>query len=68
MLTLNSFIPSDQDQKIAEVPRGSERLRTALNPSAQQPPPSDQAVVAAIRNTADELSRVAGNQPGADCL
>jgi hypothetical protein len=64
-LTLSSFIPSDQDQKIATLKGASRNLGAALNPPKQQPAPSDQENVAAIQGAADALSRIAGNQKGA---
>ncbi|SDT55185.1 MMPL family transporter [Bradyrhizobium canariense] len=64
-LTLSSFIPSDQDQKIATLKAASRSLGTALNPAKQQPAPSDQETIAAIQGAADALSRITGNQKGA---
>jgi hopanoid biosynthesis associated RND transporter like protein HpnN len=63
-LTLSSFIPSDQDRKIAALKAASQKLGTALNPPKQQAAPSDQEVIAAIQNTADNLSKAAGNEKG----
>jgi hopanoid biosynthesis associated RND transporter like protein HpnN len=63
-LTLNSFIPADQEQKIAALKAASQRLGAALNPAEVVPAPSDQDVVAAIQNTADDLSKAAGTQAG----
>lgn len=64
-LTLSSFIPADQDQKIAALKAASQSLGAALNPAQQKPAPSDQEVIAAIQTTAGDLSKVAGNQTGA---
>jgi hypothetical protein len=63
-LTLSSFIPADQDQKIAALKEASQRLGTALNPAKVQPAPSDQEVIAALETTAEDLSRAAGNETG----
>jgi hopanoid biosynthesis associated RND transporter like protein HpnN len=63
-LTLSSFVPADQDQKIAALKGASERLGTALNPKEVQPAPSDQEVVAAIQGAAEDLSQAAGNETG----
>jgi uncharacterized protein len=60
-LTLSNFIPGDQDEKIAAIKSAAHGLGTALNPVRQQPAPSDNEVVAAIRKTAGDLSKVAGN-------
>ena len=63
-LTLSSFVPADQDPKIAALQAASQKLGSALNP-AKQPAPSDQEVIAAIRSTAAYLSKVAGDEKGA---
>jgi hopanoid biosynthesis associated RND transporter like protein HpnN len=63
-LTLSNFIPGDQDEKIAAIKSAAHGLGAALNPVRQQPAPSDNEVVAAIRKTAGDLSKVAGNAAG----
>jgi uncharacterized protein len=63
-LTLSSFIPADQDQKIAALRDASQRLGTALNPAKVQPAPSDQEIIAALQSTAEDLSKAAGNETG----
>jgi hopanoid biosynthesis associated RND transporter like protein HpnN len=63
-LTLSSFIPADQDQKVAALKGAAQRLGPALNPPRTQAPPSDQEKIAAIQNAADNLSRAAGNENG----
>jgi uncharacterized protein len=63
-LTLSSFIPADQDQKIATITSASQGLASALNPPKQQPAPSDQDAVAAIRATASDLLKAAGSASG----
>ena len=50
-LTLSSFIPADQNQKIAAIRSVSQGLGSALNPEQRQPEPSDQDLVAAMRTT-----------------
>jgi hopanoid biosynthesis associated RND transporter like protein HpnN len=64
VLTLSSFIPRDQDRKIAALKTASQRLGAALNPQAKQPAPSDQETVAAIQKTAADLSRAAEKGSG----
>jgi uncharacterized protein len=59
-LTLRSFIPADQDQKIAAIDSASQSLGSALNPKQQQPAPSDQDLVAAMRATSADLLKAAG--------
>ncbi len=63
-LTLSTFVPTDQDQKIAALKAASQRLGTTLNPRKQQPAPSDQEVVASIQGAANALAKAAGNTKG----
>jgi uncharacterized protein len=67
-LALSSFVPADQDQKIAAIQTAAPRLEAALNAPQRQSAPSDKDVVEAIRETAANLSKTAGNAtgPGAD--
>jgi uncharacterized protein len=68
-LTLNSFVPDDQEQKFAVIKAAALRLRAALDPKSG-PAPSDKDTVVAIRTTAENLSKVAGTAtgPGADAV
>jgi uncharacterized protein len=59
VVTLSSFVPADQPQKIAALQGASQALGPALNPSGHRPAPSDQENVAAIRSAAQALSRAA---------
>ena len=63
VLTLNSFVPDDQDQKIAVIKAAATRLHGALEPK-REPAPSDKDTVDAIRSTAENLSKVAGSATG----
>jgi hopanoid biosynthesis associated RND transporter like protein HpnN len=63
ILTLNSFVPDDQEQKIAVIKAAALRLRGALN-AKLEPAPSDVDTVDAIRSTADNLLKVAGTASG----
>ncbi|MGA7803940.1 MMPL family transporter [Bradyrhizobium sp.] len=65
VLTLSSFVPDDQPEKIAALQGAAKALDPALNPRQQQPAPSDQDNIAAIRNAADALVKVAGDQQDA---
>ncbi|MBO4223801.1 MMPL family transporter [Bradyrhizobium neotropicale] len=62
-LTLNSFVPDDQDQKIAVIKAAAPRLHGALNPP-RDPAPTDKDTVDAIRSTAQHLTKVAGTATG----
>lgn len=63
-LTLSSFIPADQDQKIAAINAVSQGLGAALNPKQQQAAPSDQELVSAMRATSADLLKVSGTRIG----
>ena len=63
-LTLNSFVPGDQQQKIAALQAAWQDLGPALNPPGLQPAPDDQQNVAAIRGAALALSRAAAGAKG----
>src|ERR1700733_13324883 len=62
--TLSNFIPDDQDEKITALKLAAHNLGAALHPPQRQPAPSDQDTVDAIRKTASDLSKVAGNATG----
>jgi hopanoid biosynthesis associated RND transporter like protein HpnN len=66
-LTLNSFVPDDQKQKIAIIKAAATRLHGTLEPK-REPTSSDKDTVDAIRSTAEDLSRAAGvaTGPGAE--
>ncbi|MGH6714857.1 MAG: MMPL family transporter, partial [Bradyrhizobium sp.] len=64
-LTLSSFVPNNQDQKIAELKAAAGKLGSALNPQRTAPPPSDQAVVSALQDAANALSAAARDKTGA---
>ena len=63
-LTLSGFIPTDQDQKIKAINSASQGLESALNPKQQQPAPSDQDLVAALRVTSADLLKASGTMSG----
>ncbi|WP_407164502.1 MMPL family transporter [Bradyrhizobium sp. ORS 111] len=63
-VTVNNYVPSDQDAKIAELRSASGRLRPALAPR-NHTAPTDEQTVASVRNAAKTLSEAAGSQQGA---
>jgi uncharacterized protein len=67
VLTLDSFIPGDQEPKLAAIQKAAKVLGPALA-QAVHPPPSDEDNVAALRVGADALIQTAGENigPGAD--
>jgi hopanoid biosynthesis associated RND transporter like protein HpnN len=64
-LTLSSFIPADQPQKIAAIKAAQQALGKTLAPPQTAAAPSDQDVVAALRAAAADLGKAAGQSGGA---
>lgn len=65
--TLMSFVPPDQDQKLAAIQDLNRRLGATLQQQAGKPP-TDAENVAALNGIADQLNKIAGDAkgPGAD--
>ena len=64
-LTLSTFIPSNQDQKLAVIRKAAAVLTPGLNPKAIEPAPSDADVVTALNAAAEHLTQVAGDEKDA---
>ncbi|HQR10192.1 MAG TPA: MMPL family transporter [Casimicrobiaceae bacterium] len=62
-LTLASFIPEQQDAKLALLGDAAMLLDPALSPLDVKPPPTDQDTVRAMKRTADALAQAAGPNP-----
>jgi uncharacterized protein len=62
--TLDSFIPGDQDKKLALIHAAAQTLHPVLN-GAVRPPPSDAQKVSALKHAQGELDRAAGPRSGA---
>jgi hopanoid biosynthesis associated RND transporter like protein HpnN len=58
--TLQSFIPTDQPEKLAAIGDASTLLDLTLNPIAVNPPPTDAEVQASLAATATQLASAAG--------
>src|SRR5260370_22471370 len=67
VMTLESFIPGDQETKLAAIQKAAKTLDPVLAQAAHAPP-SDEDNVAALRVGADALIQTAGKDtgPGAD--
>jgi hopanoid biosynthesis associated RND transporter like protein HpnN len=61
--TIASFIPSDQEAKIAAIEKAAAVLEPALHPTPKAPP-TDGETVAALRETATMLAQFAATHPG----
>ena len=59
VMTLASFIPEDQDAKLALILDAADLLGPSLNPDPMLPPPDDAAVSAALRQLARALDQAA---------
>ena len=58
-ITLASFVPTDQDEKLAQIEDMAVLLGPTLNPSEIKPVPSDDEVIDALRTTAEALRAAA---------
>ena len=65
VLTLNTFIPSDQSAKLAAISDASLLLDPTLNPFEVQPAPSDAETIASLNHTAQDLDAAAKTVTGA---
>ncbi|WP_088347886.1 MULTISPECIES: MMPL family transporter [Rhodomicrobium] len=63
-MTLSSFIPEGQDEKLGLIQRAAGALDPVLNPPQTKPAPSDAETVAAARAMSDRLKQVAGDGTG----
>jgi hypothetical protein len=61
--TLSSFVPEDQGPKLAAITDTNELLGISLDPLIVDPPPSDAAVIASLKQTSSDLSLAAAGNP-----
>ena len=64
VLTLSTFIPDQQEQKLPLIQNAAKTLDPALNPPTVNPPPTDAENVAIINSTVSALNRLADSAPG----
>ncbi|KTS16175.1 hopanoid biosynthesis associated RND transporter HpnN, partial [Methylobacterium indicum] len=55
VVDINTFVPADQDQKLATIEDAAQVLGPVLNPPRVAPAPTDREVVTAIRNAVTAL-------------
>jgi hypothetical protein len=60
-ITLNSFIPDDQAQKLALIRDADMLLDTSLNPFITRPAPSDSEIVTSMKETETQLRAAASS-------
>ncbi|MBI3675359.1 MAG: MMPL family transporter [Proteobacteria bacterium] len=58
VLTVDSFIPDGQPEKLAAIADASMLLDPTINPFVVKPPPSDTEMVASLKSTARDLRSV----------
>ena len=64
VVTLASFVPSDQPQKLAIIHNAATILDPLLNPAAIKPAPSDAEDIAGLRATANAVTAATGTGTG----
>jgi uncharacterized protein len=63
-LTLASFIPDGQDEKLSIIQNAAKELQPALNPAEMIRPPTDTENIAALNRLAESLTRASNGQVG----
>ena len=63
-ITLSSFIPEAQDQKLAAIKEKADELHDYLYPAQVKPPPGDAEIVSSLEATATSLGAIAGERQG----
>ena len=64
-ITLSSFIPEAQDQKLAAIKEKADGLHDYLYPAQVKPPPGDAEIVSSLRSDRDVAWRDCGRTPRA---
>jgi hopanoid biosynthesis associated RND transporter like protein HpnN len=64
VISLDSFVPGDQAEKLKLITQGAKVLAPALNPESVDEPPSDAENVDALKGTVESLRKTAGDANG----
>jgi hopanoid biosynthesis associated RND transporter like protein HpnN len=64
VISLDSFVPEDQPEKLKLIAQGAKILNPALNPESVDAPPSDAENVEALNGSVDSLRKTAGDAKG----
>jgi uncharacterized protein len=64
VMSLDSFVPEDQQAKLKMIGQGAKVLGPALNPDQIDAPPSDEENVEALNSTVNNLRKTAGEGKG----
>ena len=62
--SIDTFVPRDQDKKLAQIADTAQLLDPVLNPARRPPPPTDADNVKALKDAATALNGVAGDAKG----
>ena len=65
VMTLASFVPDDQDAKLASISDTKMLLGPTLTPPTVQPPPNDQQILDTINPIASKLNTIGAQHPSA---
>ena len=68
VVTMSSFIPDDQQQKLPLIQDAAKTLDPVLNPATSSPPPTDAQNVSMMNSTVDALNRLAGAGTGSGAV
>jgi hopanoid biosynthesis associated RND transporter like protein HpnN len=63
-MTLASFVPEAQDEKVGLLRRAAATLNPTLNPQRPRPAPSDAENVRALTTTAERLNKISSEEKG----
>ena len=64
VMSLDSFVPQDQPEKLKLIAQGAKILNPALNPDSIDEPPSDAENVSDLKGSAASLRKTAGDAKG----
>jgi hopanoid biosynthesis associated RND transporter like protein HpnN len=64
VISLDSFVPDDQPEKLKLIAQGAKVLNPALNPESIDAAPSDAENVEALKGTVESLRKTAGDAKG----
>ena len=64
VVSLDSFVPEDQPEKLKLIAQGAKTLNPALNPESIDEPPSDAENVDSLKGSVDSLRKTAGEGKG----
>jgi len=65
VVTLSSFVPDDQSEKLPILQNAANKLAAAFDPKNAQPPPTDAENIDALDEGAQRLTEAAGDRRGA---